>query len=102
MGPRLRWIVDALGAAAASRLLFAAVIGLAVWRASRARVREPRGEEIHGVHLADARLGWALVKGGSGHHRSDGNFDVRYGIDERGFRRVANRGDPVRRIFVFG
>ena len=98
----LRWLRDALGVAAVSGALFAAVIGVDAWLGYRALSREPPGEEIRGVHVADDRLGWALEKNGAGIHRSAGNFDVRYGIDARGFRRVANRGDPVRRIFVFG
>jgi GDSL-like lipase/acylhydrolase family protein len=98
----LRWLRDALGVAVASAALFSAVIAVDVWLGYRALVREPPGEEIRGVHVADLRLGWALEKGGAGIHRSEGNFDVRYGIDERGFRRVANRGEPVRRLFVFG
>jgi len=102
MGSRLRWLRDALGIALASAALFSAVIAVDVWLGWRALARDAPGEEIRGVHVADDRLGWALEKGGAGVHRSDGNFDVRYGIDERGFRRVANRGEPVRRLFVFG
>jgi hypothetical protein len=102
MASPLRWLRDALGVALASGALFSAVIGVDAWLGYRALTREPPGEEIRGVNVADDRLGWALEKDGAGIHRSAGNFDVHYGIDERGFRRVANRGDPVRRIFVFG
>jgi len=98
----LRWLRDALGVALASAALFAAAVGVDAWLGWRALVRETPGEEIRGVHVGDPRLGWALEKNGAGIHRSEGNFDVRYGIDARGFRRVANRGEPRRRIFVFG
>ena len=102
MPPPLRWLRDALGVALASAALFSCAIAFDAWLGWRALVRDAPGEEIRGVHVADDRLGWAPEKSGAGIHRSLGNFDVHYGIDERGFRRVANRGEPVRRIFVFG
>jgi len=102
MAFRLRWLRDAFGVALASVALFSAVIAVDAWLGWRALARDTPGEEIRGVHVADDRLGWALDRGGEGLHRSEGNFDVRYGIDERGFRRVANRGEAVRRLFVFG
>ena len=90
MATPLRWLRDALGVALASAALFAVVIGVDAWLGWRALVREPPGEEIRGVPVADPRLGWANERNGAGIHRRAGNFDDRHGVAARGFRRVSN------------
>lgn len=76
----------------------AADVGVGYWK----MVRGAGAEEIEGVHAPHPTLGWALQPGQTGRHRSPGNFEVSYGIDESGLRRVTNRGEARHRIWLFG
>jgi hypothetical protein len=59
-------------------------------------------EQLEGVHEAHPTLGWAPRPASRGSHVSPGNFSVVYGIDERGLRRVTNRGQATSRLWLFG
>lgn len=57
---------------------------------------------IKDVFIPDNKLGWRLKPNSLGIHRSPGNFDVIYKIDEHGFKWVQNQGIPDYSIYFFG
>ena len=83
------------------------VIGLAfalgldvAWGLARMRSANP-AERIEDAHVPHPRLGWVPRPGEARHSLAD-NFDVRYGIDDAGLRRVPGAAASATTLWLFG
>lgn len=82
-----------------SALLF---ISLDIYLGYRYLIRANELTFIKDIFIPDIRLGWKPKPNSIGLHRSNGNFNVRYRMDENGFKYVPNRGNPKFSIYFFG
>jgi hypothetical protein len=85
-------------------LVLAAVVFLPVdmYLGYRRLMAQINATEIKDVFIPDMKLGWVPKPRSIGINRSPGNFDVRYHIDENGFKTVPFKGRAAMRIFFFG
>ncbi len=98
--PGTRW--TRLAPVAATVALVASLFGVDAYLGYRGMAHPNPDEAIQSVYAPHPRLGWAPVPGATGRHQSPGSFDVVYGIDADGLRRVPNRGAARRRVWAFG